>query len=216
MPTPIAADAFLKQLNWRYAVKKFDPSRKVSADVWSALEQSMVLAPSSFGLQPYRFVVITSQDVKDKLPAISWNQSQPKDCSHFVVFASRLGENAADVEAFIKRTAEVRGIPEAALDGYKKMMVGSITGMSSEQVNVWARAQVYIAMGFLMAAAAAVGVDTCPMEGILGAEYDKLLKLPEKGFTAVAAVAVGYRAADDTYAGLKKVRFDPSVGVIRV
>lgn len=216
MHTPIAPEALLKQLNWRYAVKKFDPSRRVSAELWSVLEQALILSPSSYGLQPYRFVVITDQSVKDRLPPISWNQPQPRDCSHFVVFASRVGENAGDVDAYVKRIAAVRDVPEASLDGCKKMMLGTVNNMPEEELNYWAKAQAYIAMGFLMAAAAAVGVDACPMEGIIAAEYDKLLGLTERGYTAAAAVAVGYRAADDSNATLKKVRFDPAVGVIRV
>jgi nitroreductase len=216
MTTPVSAETMIQQLSWRYAVKKFDPSRKVSAADWQTLEKAMILAPSSYGLQPYRFVVITSQDVKNRLPAISWNQGQPRDCSHFVVFAARIKEDASDVQAYIDRIVRVRGVSHESLEGYKKMMLGTAASQSPEAALAWARCQAYIAMGFLMSAAAMLGIDACPMEGIVGAEYDKLLGLPEKGYTAVAAVAVGYRAADDDYAKLKKVRFEASEGVIRV
>ena len=85
---PITTDTLLQQLQWRYATKSFDPAKKISAADWSALEQALILTPTSYGFQPYRFVVITDQPTKEKLIPFSWNQKQPAECSHFVVFAA--------------------------------------------------------------------------------------------------------------------------------
>lgn len=104
-------DALLAQLRWRYAVAKFDPTRTIPDELWSTLEQAAILAPSSFGLQPWKLVVVTDAAVKARLTALSWNQPQPRDCSHMAVFAARTGINQADVDRCIARTAHVRGLP---------------------------------------------------------------------------------------------------------
>ena len=217
MTTPaVTPESLLRQLSWRYAVKKFDPARTIAPETWSTLEKAMILSPSSYGLQPWRFVVITDPAVKAKLPAISWNQPQTRDCSHMVVFAARHGINAGDVERYVESIVKVRGGPAEALNDYKNMMLGTITKTPPEQLDQWTKHQCYIALGFVMSAAAVLGVDACPMEGIVHAEYDKLLGLTEKGYTATVGCALGYRAADDRMANLKKVRYDASEVVIKV
>ena len=116
MPT-VEGPTVLEQLDWRYAVKKFDPSRKLSPDDWATLERAMTLAPSSFGLSPWKFVVITSAALKEQLTAASWGQPQVKDCSHLVVFAVRKGVDAEYVGRFIDRVSEVRHVPAARWRG---------------------------------------------------------------------------------------------------
>lgn len=212
----ISPAALTERLRWRYSTKKFDPARKVPADVWDAIEHALVASPSSFGLQPWKFVVITDQAVKDKLPAISWNQTQPKECSHMVVLAARKTIDAGDVNRYVDRIVHVRDIPGDPLRGYKDLMLGMVGSMPAEQLDVWCAKQVYIALGFLLETCALLGVDACPMEGILGPEYDKLLKLPEQGYTAVVGCPVGYRAADDGYAAFPKVRFEAKDIIVRV
>ncbi len=199
--------ALLEQLHWRYAVKKFDPARQVPPADWAALERATTLAPSSFGLQPWRFIVVTSTDVKRQLMAASHGQSQVGDCSHLVVFAVRNGVDAAYVDRFIGRVSDVRHVPPAALAGYRNVMVGAIGSKTPEQVDAWSGRQVYIALGFLLASAALLGVDACPMEGIVGAQYDQILGLGNDGYATLAVAAVGYRSADDHAAAYPKVRF---------
>jgi len=196
----------LRQLNWRYAVKKFDTSRTISNEDWNTLEQSLVLTPSSFGLQPWKFVVITDPAIKAKLPAISWGQKQVVEASHIVVFAIRKNLSESDIERFVERTAEVRGSAIESLAGFKKMLVGTLL-KGSIDLNHWASLQVYIALGQFMTTAAVLGIDTCPMEGIDPAKYDELLGLNDIGFATSVACVAGYRAADDKYAFLPKVRF---------
>ena len=117
----------------------------------------------------------------------SWNQSQITDASHLLVFARRATMTTADVDAYVNRMVEVRGGDAAALADYRKMMLGHVTNPALD-VTAWATKQVYIALGVFLAAAAMMGVDSCPMEGFLPAEYDRILKLPEQGFHVVKAV----------------------------
>ncbi len=204
--TTITTDELVKQLQWRYAVKAFDPSKTICEATWSALEQSMVLAPSSFGLQPWRFIVITDPALKSQLPSISWGQSQPKDCSHMVVFAARRSLDNDYVDRFLESIIDVRGGEKEKLKGYRSVMLSSINGQS-ERLLEWNTYQVYIALGQLMTAAAMLDIDTCPMEGIEQTAYDQLLGLDVSDYTTIVGCAVGYRHPEDKYASAKKVRF---------
>jgi nitroreductase len=205
---PIPTDSLLHALHWRYATKKFDPAKRIPASDWQALEQALVLSPSSVGLQPWKFIIVTSQAVKQSLVPVSWNQTQPADCSHHVVFAVRKNLTEADVDRFIQSIADTRGVAVESQKGYRDVMVGFAANLEKQgQVKEWATRQVYIALGNFMTCCAALGVDACPMEGIVAAEYDKLLGLEDGDFTTVVACAAGYRAAGDKYASLPKVRF---------
>ena len=141
------------------------------------------------------------------MPA-SWGQTQPVDCSHYVVFAARAQNTEADVDHYLARTAEVRGAAPESLAGFKSILMGDVVNGPRGKVALeWAARQAYIALGNFMTSAALVGVDTCPMEGFEPAKYDEILGLPALGFRAVVACAAGFRAADDKYAELPKVRF---------
>ncbi|MDX1962688.1 MAG: NAD(P)H-dependent oxidoreductase [Pirellulales bacterium] len=205
----MSPSALLEQLQWRYATKKFDPARQIPADVWHVLEQSLVLAPSSFGLQPWKFIVVTNPDIKEKLVAASWGQTQTRDASHTVVFAEKLEMRMEDVDRHLARHAAVRGTTIESLAGFRKIIEGFFSRPPAEfDVNHWSALQVYLALGQFMTAAAVVGVDTCPMEGIIPAQYDEILGLTGTGYTTNVVATAGYRAADDRYATLPKVRFE--------
>ena len=204
MPT-VTPESVVEQLRWRYAVKKFDPARTISVDTWAALEQALVLTASSYGLQPWKFFVVTDPAVKAELPAHSWGQRQPQDCSHMVVLAIRANLSEADIDRYLARVSEVRGQTVESLGRFKQMMIGSLT--PPFDVNEWAARQVYIALGQFLACAAVLGVDTCPMEGIDPAKYDEVLGIGAQGYRTVVGCAAGYRAADDRAAQLAKVRF---------
>lgn len=217
MSTCISNDVLLAQLNWRYATKAFDPAQKIPAADWDTLEQALILTPTSYGFQPYRFVVVTEPTAKERFVTHSWNQKQPAECSHFVVFAAKESVNEADVDHFLARTAQVRGVTTESLAFFKKMLMGDIvTGPRSRWQLEWATRQAYIALGNFMTAAALLGIDTCPMEGIDPAKYDELLELPARGYRTVVACAAGYRAAGDKYAAAPKVRFPADELIIRL
>jgi nitroreductase len=214
---PVPADTLIAQLQWRYATKAFDPARKIPHETWAALEQALILSPSSYGMQPYRFVIVTDPAVREKLVPASWNQRQPADCSHYVVFAARAANAEADVDRYLERVAEVRRGTVEALGGFKRMLMADVVnGPRGEIALEWATRQAYIALGNFMTAAAVIGIDTCPMEGFDPAQYDAILDLPARGLHAVVACAAGYRAGDDKYAGLPKVRMPADELVIRL
>jgi nitroreductase len=198
----------LKALEWRYATKVFDANRIIPAEVWSALEKTLVLTPSSYGLQPYQFLIVQDPAKRAALLPHSWGQKQVVDCSHFVVFTARTEMKEADVDRFIKRSSEVRGVPAESLAAYRGMMLGDVVnGPRGKIAHEWAARQCYIALGNLMTAAAVLGVDACPMEGLNPPEYDKILGLNGTSYKTVVACALGYRAAGDKYASLAKIRY---------
>ncbi len=204
---PISNTQLIEALNWRYATKQFDAAKKIPADTFAALEDSLVLSASSFGLQPYRFLVINDKAMREKLLPHTWGQRQVVDASHFVVFAGRTTISEKEIDSFLQLTADTRGTPVEALKGYRGMMTGMLLAEKfTPIVPQWAALQAYIALGNLLTSAALIGVDASPMEGFVPAEYDKLLGLPEQGFAAVVCCALGYRAATDKHATAKKVR----------
>ena len=204
----ITGDSLLQQLNWRYATKAFDPTKQIPSGEWAALEQALVLSASSFGLQPWKFIVVTNPELKAKLRAASWNQSQVEQCSHLVVFVAKQDMTVADIDRYLDRIAEVRGVSLESLAGYRGFMVGNLVeGPRHAEIADWAARQTYIAMGNLLTSAALLGLDTCPMEGIDPRQYDAILGLDATPFRTVVACPVGYRAEGDKYATLAKVRF---------
>jgi nitroreductase len=199
----------LSAMEWRYATKRFDPNKKISADVWNALERALILTPTSYGLQPYRFIVLTDPGKRAELLAHSWKQPQVVDCSHYVVMTARTKMTEADVDKWIQRMAEVRRMPVETLASYRGMMIGDVVHGSRGKVShEWAIRQAYIALGNLMTCAAVLGVDACPMEGIVPHEYDNVLGVLNSGYATAVACALGYRAENDKYAALPKARFD--------
>ena len=207
MQTPAAV---VEQLNWRYATKQFDPTRSIPDEHWQALEHALVVSPSSFGLQPWKFLVVSDPELRQQLREVSWNQAQITDADRLVVFAGKRTIVEADVDRFLRRTHEVRNVPLESLDGYRKMLLGFVSGgWAAADLAGWNARQVYIALGQFMTSAAMLGVDTCPMEGIDMAAYDRLLGLSENDYTTLVACTAGYRHADDKHGMAAKVRYAP-------
>ncbi|MBL9077409.1 MAG: NAD(P)H-dependent oxidoreductase [Planctomycetes bacterium] len=210
MEPTTSPDQLLRCLQWRYATKRFDPTRRIPDATWQALEQALVLAPSSFGLQPWKFVVVDDPALRTALRAQSWNQSQVTDAHRYVVIAALRTTNEHDVDRFLQRTAEVRGTPIESMAGYGKVIKDFLVkGWAAKDLFGWNARQAYIALGQLMTAAALLGVDTCPMEGIDANGYDRVLGLHGSRYATLCACALGYRAADDKYATAPKVRYAP-------
>ena len=206
----------LAALSWRYATKVFDATKNIPADVWAALEQSLVLTPTSYGLQPYQFLIVQDAAKRAALLPHSWGQKQVVDCSHYVVFTARTEMTDVDVDKLIKRTVDLRQLPANSLEAYRGMMLSDIVnGPRGKVAHEWAARQSYIALGNIMTCAAVLGVDACPMEGLNPLEYDNILGLNGSGYKTAVACAFGYRAASDKYASLAKVRFAPT-DLIRV
>jgi nitroreductase len=209
--TTLSPDQLVGVTNWRYATKKFEPTQKIPEAVWMKLEQALIDSPSSFGLQPWKFFVVTDTAIRTKLVAASWNQSQPADCSHHVVFTLKKGIDAAHVDHFLRRQIEVRGGALDKLSAYGSIMKESLAAAEARgDLDHWQGNQIYIALGHFMLSAALLGIDTCPMEGIDRTKYDEILGLKGTRYTTLVACAAGYRAADDKYAAAAKVRFPAS------
>lgn len=204
----ISENSLIEQLNWRYAVKRFDSTKKIPGPTIEALEQSLVLSPSSYGLQTWKFFIIQKPDLLTKLRAASWNQSQVEDCSHYVVMAYRHTVDENYISKYISEIAIQRQVTEESLAGFKKGMIADIVnGPRKSIVPVWSSRQVYIALGSLMTSAALLGVDSCPIEGLDPAIYDDILGLKNSEYRTVVACALGYRHPEDRNAQKKKVRF---------
>ena len=201
-------DVLLEKLRWRYAAKAFDPEKKIAPNDWETLEEALRLTPSSYGLQPWKFIVVTDQTTKDKLISASYNQTQVGNCSHLLVFAVPKDISEDDVDRFIEATCQTRGSEPESLDFYKNMIMGDIIGgPRSDDIPGWAKLQSYIALGNFMTCAALLGIDCCPMEGFVPAAYDEVLGLEKKGYTTSVVCPAGYRSEDDKYGNLPKVRY---------
>jgi nitroreductase len=208
MSTTIKPETLIGQLNWRYATKQFDPSRKISASDWATLEEALRLSPSSGGLQPWKFVVVTDPAVRAKLRLASYGQPQITDASHLVVFTAKNNFSETDVDAHLQNVARAQGVPVESLAQLRGMLVGGIVQAMDEAArNAWARNQVYIALGNLLTSAALLGIDACPMEGFDRAQYDDILSLKTKGYSSAVIATLGHRLPTDKYAAAPKVRF---------
>lgn len=197
----------IEQLNWRYATKGFDPNKKISDKQLETLLEALRLTPSSFGLQPWHFFVVTDPQVREKLKGHSWNQNQITDASHVVVLCRKKEMTHDDIHHFLEDIVSTRGVTRDTLQGYEDIMKGFIENLGPEEQKNWMAKQVYIALGNLMTAAALIGVDTCPMEGFDSEAYDKELGLEAKGYKSVVVCPLGFRHHEDPLGSAQKVRF---------
>lgn len=196
----------IKSLEWRYASKKMN-GQKVSKEKVDNILKAIQLAPSSMGLQPYTVLVITDAEMKKKIQAVAFNQSQVTDSSHLLVFAAWADISPEQVDEYIQHTADTRAMPVENLAEFKNTLLGIITKNSTEQNYEWAARQTYIAFGTAIAAAAEERVDATPMEGFNAAALDELLGLKQKGLRSVTLLPLGYRDVEnDWLAALPKVR----------
>jgi nitroreductase len=208
------ASQVIEAMKWRYATKQFDTDRKIPDTVWKSLESVLTLTPSGYGLQPWKFLVIQNPEVRRKLVPISLDQNQITDCSHFLVLASKLSIEESYIGGYIDEVAKQRNLSKEVLAGFNQMMIDDVVnGPKSKWIAEWAARQAYIALGNILTTAALLGIDACPLEGIIPEEYDEVLELKKSGYRTAVACAFGYRSADDVYAKRIKVRFDEKVMV---
>ena len=206
----------LGQLNWRYATKQYDAAKKISEKDWEVLEQSLILAPSSYGIQPYKFIVVTDPQMKEKLKPAAYGQPQITDSSHLVVVAYKKTLTDEDIEHYVDRIVEVRSVERETLADYENTMKGSAKKAVDEgYIETWNSRQAYIALGFLLETAAFLGIDATPMEGFDTARFNEILGLED--YSAVVLAAVGYRDAEkDWLANSAKVRMPKDELIVRI
>jgi nitroreductase/dihydropteridine reductase len=198
--------SLIDKLKWRYATKKFDPTKKVSAKQLDDLLSAIQLSPSSYGLQSYKVLVVEDPAIREQLREAAHGQSQLTDASQVLVFASETNINETMVEKYVDNIAKTRRIGREYLAGYENTMIGTVNHLSEDQKIAWSHKQAYIALGVLLTAAAEMGIDTCPMEGFEAGKFDEILGLSEKGLTVSVIAPIGFHAADDVYSHLEKVR----------
>ena len=197
---------FIENQNWRYATKKFNSELKVSASDLETLKEAIQLATSSYGLQPYKVLIIENEEIRRQLLPASWGQGQIVDASHLLVFTSITNIDAVYINAYANLMAETRNIPFESVKGYADFMIGNITNLTPEQQAIWTAKQTYLALGNLINAAAELKIDVTPMEGFLPEQYNEILGLKEKGLHATLVATVGYRHQEDDTQHYLKVR----------
>lgn len=196
----------IEQLKWRYATKKFNPTKKLSKAKINILIEAFNLTATSYGLQTLKLVVLEDKTLREPLVAPAYNQKQVLNASHLLVICIQDNIQSTDVIDYYNNIKHIRNTPETILKPYREDLVSMMQDMSVTERQQWSTNQAYIALGNLMTVCAIEGIDSCPMEGFVAAEYDKLLKLNEKGLKSVLLLPVGYRADDDMFSTFKKVR----------
>ncbi|TDQ31260.1 NAD(P)H-dependent oxidoreductase [Zeaxanthinibacter enoshimensis] len=209
-------EEFIKNLEWRYAVKKFDEKRMLPDNDIAVLKKSFNLTATSFGLQPIRLVVVSDKELQQKLLPLSYGQKQVAQASHVLVLCIEKEITPDYISAYFKTIKQVRGTSDEILEPYKEQMLATFAGWDQKQVEEWARNQAYLALGNLLTICAFRKIDSCPMEGFLPSGYDELLGLDKRGLSSVLVLPVGYRAEDDMFSGFKKVRRSMDKTIIHI
>lgn len=196
----------IKQLEWRYATKKFDKTKKLSASKLNILKQAFNLTATSFGLQTITLVVVTNPELREKLVEPAYRQSQVLDASHLLVICIKETIETTDVNAYFDNVRAIRDTSETILSPYRKNLIETMQRMTQEEQQQWSMNQACIALGNLMTVCAMEGIDSCPMEGFVPTKYDEILNLKALGLKSALLLPVGYRAEDDMFSGFLKVR----------
>lgn len=204
----------IEQLEWRYAVKKFDPIRVLSAGQIDRLKKAFNLTATSYGLQPIRMVVLSDEALQNQLVEHSYNQQQVAQASHLLIFCVESNIDSDYIRSYFDRVKEIRGTNDDILDPFREYLVEQFTSKERRDVVEWATRQAYLAMGNLLTICAMEEIDACPMEGFVPDAYNEILGLKEQGLQAVLVMPVGYRAEDDMFAEFKKVRRNLTKSVI--
>ncbi|MGB5405121.1 MAG: NAD(P)H-dependent oxidoreductase [Robiginitalea sp.] len=200
---------YLEALQWRYATKQFDASRRISEGDLASLQEAIRLSASSYGLQPYTVLVISDKELREKLRSACWNQSQITDASHVFVFAGKKDFDQDLIDSYLNLVSSTRNLPLDSLSGYGDFMKSKLLELPQASKASWSSHQAYLAAGNLLSAAASLQIDTCPMEGFEKEAVDAILNLGEKGLTTALIVPVGYRDESDQTQFYKKVRRTP-------
>lgn len=198
--------ALIEDLNWRYATKKFDRSKKITENQLEILKESLRLVPSSYGLQPLKFLIITSSEIREKLKEVSYGQTQVTDASHLIVICATLDVRNSDIDSYIQNTIETRNVSFETVQNFSESMKKSFSELSLEEKKIWASKQAYIALGQLLHTCATLRIDATPMEGFKPEEFNKILDLDTKNLSAVLLCPVGFRHKEDKNQFKAKVR----------
>lgn len=206
--------AIIEALNWRYSVNEFDTNKKVSEHDLETILEAARLAPSSFGLQPWKFAIVENKEKREAIKGAAWGQAKVTDASHLLVVLSKEDMDVAYIENYVNDVSKTRNVPTEALKGYHDMMVGAVTSRTPENRNEWMALQSYIAVGMIVETAALLKIDAAPMEGFNPTEVGKILDI--KGYTPRVLIGIGYRSENDKAAQYKKVRTAKDEVIVRI
>ena len=196
----------IANLEWRYAVKKFDDQKILEQQKINILKQAFNLTATSYGLQPIKLLIIKNKSIQRKLVDHSYHQQQIVQASHLLVICIDTNLKESDVEKYFERVKEIRKTPDETISSFREYLKTVITEKSSQDLILWAKNQAYLALGNLLTVCANEKIDSCPMEGFIPKKYDAILGLKEKNLTSVLVVPIGYRAEDDMKTHQMKVR----------
>ena len=206
----------IKQLKWRYAVKKFDTNKKLSKTKLNRLKQAFNLTATSFGLQPIKMLVVKNKALKEKLLEHAFYQQQITTASHLLVLAIDTNFTEKNVDDYFDLEKQIRGTSEEIIGKFRKQLKNSIGSKTKDEIEQMTKNQAYIALGNLMTVCAYEKIDACPMEGFNPEKFDEILQLKDKNLQSVLLLPVGYRAEDDFMRKLKKVRKPVKESVIEI
>lgn len=196
----------IEDLNWRYATKKFDPSKKLSTEQINVLKECANLTATSYGLQMLKVIVIENQDIKDALWPHAYNQTQVRDASHVIVIANRTNVLEEDIDSYLKMSQEKRNFTPEETKSYGEYMKSDLLNRSEDQIITWSKNQCYIVLGNLMTCCAQMRIDCCPMEGFKPAEFNKILELENQNLNSAVVLPVGFRSEEDPNQKMAKLR----------
>jgi nitroreductase len=198
--------ALLEDLNWRYATKKYDTSKKIAQEHLDILLEAIRLSPSSYGLQPLKIVLVESKEIREKLKPYSWNQSQITDASHLMVLCSYKVMSNELIDSHAENMEITRSLEKGQLQGFANFVKVKVNEKSGSEQAEWNARQAYIALGILMQSCAQLRIDATPMEGFEVDKYNEILGLNDKNLNATLVCALGYRSEEDANQHLRKVR----------
>jgi len=206
----------IESLRWRYATKKFNNTRILPQKKIDILTEAFNLTATSYGLQPIRLVILHNKEIQKQLTPHSYNQQQVADASHVLILCIEKTMGEEHITSYFKNVKETRNTPEEILKPFREQLIDSFNHKSADQINIWASKQAYLALGNLLTVCATEKIDACPMEGFIPEKYNEILNLDKHQLSAVLALPVGYRADDDMFASLKKVRRSIKESVITI
>jgi nitroreductase len=199
-------NTFLENQNWRYATKKFDATKKITTKDFATLKEAMRLSTSSYGLQPYKIIIVENPELRAQIKPAAWGQSQIVDASHIVVFANELNYGEEGINDYFENVSQTREVSVESMKGYMDFMKAAVTKLSDDETNIWTAKQTYLALGNLMNAAAELRIDVTPMEGFVPEQVNEILGLNKLGLNATLIATLGYRHEEDATQYFKKVR----------
>ena len=206
----------INSLAWRYATKKFDPTKKLSNQQIDILKNAFNLTPTSFGLQPVKMIIISDKDLQEKFVEHSYYQRQVADASHLIVLCIENDTTTDDINKYFDLEKKIRGVDEEVVSTFRNQLIDMYKNKSLEEKQLSAIYQTYIILGNLMTVCALEKIDACPMEGFIPEKIDEILNLKEKNLKSVLMLPVGYRAKDDVMSEMKKVRKPLSETIIEI